>query len=1196
MADLDVKIKIMGERDASVDRAIAQTKKDFEEVNKAAESAGSALAPGGSGVPGAGGPSAPSNPAKSTEDNAKKQVQIIELALRREMALRQVGFKEQMSFLDRALVAAQGNGDEEVRILERIKQARDEAQQAGLQFAGGLATGLTATAAVLGLIGGRALQVSAEFEGMRAQLETVQGSAAAAAETFKSAVEFAAKTPFDVKGVVKATVQLEVYGQRSKEILPAVADLAAGMGKRLDDTSLVVGKALSGSLEGFESLRNEYGISSAELKKYGAVLNATGGISIRTSGDLDKAKAALLAIINLKFGGAIERQAQTLQGSLSNAADSIDVLFARIGDDLAPAAKLAATAFSGLVNGLSGFDENIRGAVVAGGLLTGILLGVGGASLGTVVALQALNIQIARVAGTSLAANAASKILTGSLWLMSVAGRAALAGLSWLVTTPLGLVITGIAVAAGALAATFATMEAEAKRAGDTISTNANRFQRSSNDLRGYRDMLNKVGAAHGVVVDTGRDIHQTGEQIRAAFAKIPAADLARSLQEAGEDGASLKKSLGEVGDQAGSVRKELIPLMGILQDLKEGKNDVNGKGELILDDPAKQAEINSLFGHTGVTVQEVTDRVQELQIEQRNLGAQTGIIQNLIQVWEKFVAPLDEGVAAAGRLNNFLKFATAAGDIQSLTTGLGELQNHLSTTAGEFAKLGISTDPGALQQRLLDPKIGDSERAAIESRLELLQEEEKLKEKITSRQLKDIDNTFQREHLNRDASLREEIANANQKLGIVQRGSDEETSLLKKRGDLEQQLNEKGNKRIEEAAKSRAKSIADSIDEIKNIAGSRSADLVAGYDVILDRLGKLKQLYKDATPEVKKFIDEQIRDTQQNRAQAQLQVPKENLQALNEVIDQMQTGGANTATQLKQVEAAITVVNSVRRKSDLDAEGTDKLLVQLGNQRLALEQQIAAQKLASAREIQGLELSAQDREIAFLEQRLAAGENVEAQLTKAREKRLEMALEAIETERQAELDGGNDKDNTNKKAELKRKAVLDEEVNRRLQGYQKETSGLAQHLNQRQSLLDSAAKNRDNRLGGAQSPLQSFGEAFGSGNGFNFSGVEQSQFGVGAFGGVKPRRVPTVDQVRRKVNEQVGKSNPKGDALTALTQGIGQANKTFNTTLNVDGTIGQLSDPDINKLVSRVMSKLEKRVDSRKQRRGADPGETFRQ
>lgn len=124
----------------------------------------------------------------------------------------------------------------------------------GANFAAISASGVVFSAAMSGaLLGaaGVAINTAAGFEQAQAKLETVLKSTAKARATMGDAVKLAAKTPFDVEGLVTAAVQLEVYGNRSKETLPLVADLAAGMGKRIEDTALVVGKAMSGSLEGF---------------------------------------------------------------------------------------------------------------------------------------------------------------------------------------------------------------------------------------------------------------------------------------------------------------------------------------------------------------------------------------------------------------------------------------------------------------------------------------------------------------------------------------------------------------------------------------------------------------------------------------------------------------------------------------------------------------------------------------------------------------------------------------------------------------------------------------------------------------------------------------------------------------------------------------------------------------------------------
>lgn len=231
------------------------------------------------------------------------------------------------------------------------------------------------------------LEAANAMQVYQAKLTTVLKSSEEATATMQRAIAFAAKTPFDVQGIVNATTQIEIYGQKSEKWLPLVGDLAAGMGKRLDDTSLVIGKALSGSLEGFESLRNEFGITNAKLAQYGATMNKTGGISVATAGDLDKAKQALEAIIKTDFSGAMERQAKTFQGSLSNYKDSLVNIAATLGEQLAPAFAALLRVMTTVNNLFLQLPAPIKSVVAWGAVLGTGLAGLAAAGLGLLAVL-----------------------------------------------------------------------------------------------------------------------------------------------------------------------------------------------------------------------------------------------------------------------------------------------------------------------------------------------------------------------------------------------------------------------------------------------------------------------------------------------------------------------------------------------------------------------------------------------------------------------------------------------------------------------------------------------------------------------------------------------------------------------------------------------------------------------------------------
>jgi|GEM_PF-5880151 len=212
-------------------------------------------------------------------------------------------------------------------------------------------------------------------------------SATAAEEAIRFAVSYAVTTPFDVRGIVNATVQLQTYGANAQRVLPLVADLAAGMSQDIGYTSLVFGKAWSGSLEGFESLRNQLGITTQKLVKFGAVMNTEGGISIKTAADLDKARNALEKLVKTEYGGAIERQFKTYKGAVSNLEDAVSRLYVALGERLIPSLTVGAQELRKFIEVFEELPDSFKDLVVYSGastlLFSGILslVGMGGNAL-----------------------------------------------------------------------------------------------------------------------------------------------------------------------------------------------------------------------------------------------------------------------------------------------------------------------------------------------------------------------------------------------------------------------------------------------------------------------------------------------------------------------------------------------------------------------------------------------------------------------------------------------------------------------------------------------------------------------------------------------------------------------------------------------------------------------------------------------
>lgn len=1245
MADVGVTFKILGQKDSSVDKAVQQTQDQLDSLT-------------------------PQQQRATTTG-----VNVVETALRREQALRRVTSEEQLQFLHRALQVARGNGEEEVRILERIRRTRQEAAQVKLEFDTGVAAGLGAIAAGLAAIGGKALLVAGQFEQFKAQLETVTGSAQEATEVFQKAVEFAARTPFDVRGIVAATVQLEVYGAKSEEVLPRVADLAAGMSKDISKTALVVGKALSGSLEGFESLRNEFGITTAELHKYGAVLTETGGISVRTAEELEKARTALTRIIDTKFGGAVERQAQTLQGAVSNAGDSLQNLLAKVGQDLIPVVTTAARGFSVLVDSIGKISPGIRGIAVAGAVAVAAIAGMGATAVGTTVAIAALNLQLERmsaqgVAGATAGAQVLTRILQGVTTAAGAAGRA----LVFLATTPVGLALTLAAAAVTSVKLQLAAAENESRRVGQALADQSHKVVDTAKTWRQYREAVIAATGAQNLFESGTTGSAERLDAIKSALEKGDPGRIAAAFQGAG-------LSIEDIKKQAAASKKEFLELIDAEKKLQSLQKSFDSPGsKLALTGPfaglEKLIPEAEKFGDTFVVsadqvqtaINGITQRKGELrEVFEISDGAQKKV--------EPFNAALEHTRTLAQGTGDALKYMLKVGDPASLQQALETVNSTLAEMTATAAKFNLPTDTRGLEQLLLDPSVVGEQKQFAETFLQLLDHQVDIQKKLAEeskreqkQRLDTLRESYAEEGELQSAAAAAEQANLEIRLAKVQGNTEAEKRVRRELREhnakiIAQELADlkafeaealtaaagsaEEEKRIRQDVRQRRKQILQEqvrdlqeglqneiragqelIEDTKNAQGSSASQVVTQMDAVIERLeewGRANQTLLQQAPEVARQYREALQNQTKTRNREAARIPTENLAVLKQSVDDIKTGATGATEELARVNRAVELVNQVRRTGNVDAVGAENLLNQLTRERLTLEEQIAAKKRQDSAEIRALETSAQDQLISQLEARKQTGENVEQQLREARAQRLKLSLDAIEEERQAEIAAHGDVAVAERKAQLRREAVLNEEASRQFQTLQQQEQQLQSSLDKQQRIREQA-QDRSNRLGGRHSPFQTFEEAF-SGQGIDFSGVEQSQFGISAlqhrrflpgvgpnslFSGVGSKgqfsgigvdsrlRFPTAQQAL----DSAFRDLPIRDAATVERSGaraVGEAGRepggprTFNTTINVDGQFGRLSEPQIDQIVERVVMQLERKVDRRRQSRGPGAPPTFR-
>jgi hypothetical protein len=271
-------------------------------------------------------------------------------------------------------------------------------------------------------------QVRGEFQQLEIAFETMLKNKALSDQLMAEVVDFAAKTPFDLKGVASGAKQLLAYGTQAEDIIDTMrrlGDVAAGLSIPFNDlvylygTSAVQGRVMTKDLMQFanrgipviEELSKSLNVSKSEILD----LTSKGQIHFE---HLQQVIHNLTEETGM-FGGMMEKQSKSITGLISNLGDAWDRMLNSIGES-------NQDTFSGAITTATSVVENYERVLD--------ILKVIVATYGTYRAAIILN---------SIAINGYSKVLGLAVIkqnLLNVAQKA----------SPWGLVLSGItAVVAG---------------------------------------------------------------------------------------------------------------------------------------------------------------------------------------------------------------------------------------------------------------------------------------------------------------------------------------------------------------------------------------------------------------------------------------------------------------------------------------------------------------------------------------------------------------------------------------------------------------------------------------------------------------------------------------------------------------------------------------------------------------------------
>ncbi len=195
----------------------------------------------------------------------------------------------------------------------------------------------------------KALSSAANFEKLQMQMEVLTGSAEKGKEVFKTLVNFAAATPFELPELVKANNTLMGFGMSAEaafDSLKMIGDVSAVAGGDLQGITVAFGQAAaSGRLMGQDLLQLvNNGVPIIDM------LASSMGVAKEKIKDMvSQGKITLPVLIKAfrgatseggKFNNGMDKLSKTLGGVYSTLKDNVNIAFAELGSEMAKSINL----------------------------------------------------------------------------------------------------------------------------------------------------------------------------------------------------------------------------------------------------------------------------------------------------------------------------------------------------------------------------------------------------------------------------------------------------------------------------------------------------------------------------------------------------------------------------------------------------------------------------------------------------------------------------------------------------------------------------------------------------------------------------------------------------------------------------------------------------------------------------------------
>ncbi len=228
-----------------------------------------------------------------------------------------------------------------IRIEADVKRALDEIQKVKGEVAGiddetakvsagtgkssalmaaawsGVAVAVAAATAAVTAFGIYSTKAASDVEQYLVSLGVLYKSQEQAGEQMQWIFEFARSTPFEVGGLVDASIKLKAFGLEAQDVLEVLGDTAAATSKPIDQVVNAYGRLSVGDTGQAIAMFRDIGVNLKNIEEL--EFDARGALVT----PLEQAMPLVKKYLQDEFGGLMEAQSQTAKGIGSNIKDSM---------------------------------------------------------------------------------------------------------------------------------------------------------------------------------------------------------------------------------------------------------------------------------------------------------------------------------------------------------------------------------------------------------------------------------------------------------------------------------------------------------------------------------------------------------------------------------------------------------------------------------------------------------------------------------------------------------------------------------------------------------------------------------------------------------------------------------------------------------------------------------------------------------